>query len=140
MFSKKAISPVIAWVLLVGFSVALASIVGSWYLSQSQEMTEEALTTLEGGIECNDVNINVAYTKDQNGDCMIKVSNTGSFKINMVRINDIQKGYNKNPKEYKNYTDAELCTKPQITVIPILEKDKKLTSCQNDRTYEQKIL
>ncbi len=141
---KKGISPVIAWILILGISVALGSIVTNWYLSKTETITESTLSTLEGGIECNDVNVNVAYTKIS-GNCIIKVSNTGQFKIDYVKINTFQKAYGKNPKEYKNFTATDFtakeipnpCTLTDLTVIPVIQRDKHQASCPNDRIYKQ---
>lgn len=147
MFHKKGISPVIAWVLILGFTIALGAIVTNWYLQQSKKTTESTLGTMEGEMECNEIRINVAFTQPQptSGNCILKVSNTGMLKIDSIRINSIQKSYDKNPKEYRNYSSSDitdLCgaAYQKITVLPLIKKDKTLVACQNDRTYEKKIL
>lgn len=132
--AKKGVSPIIAWILILGLTISLAAIVTNWYLGQSKEMAEKTLTTLEGGIECSEVNINVAYTNDKI-QCIAKIANTGKLKIDSIRINEEQLKYGKNPKEYENYTLD--CTINKITAIPILERDKNLIACPNDRIYEQ---
>ncbi len=140
--NKKGVSPIIAWVLLLGFSVTLGVIVSSWYLQSSEQMTESTLTTLEGGIECNDVSINVAYT-ERYSDCWLKISNTGKLKIDSVKINAITKEYGKNPKEYKNFTNSDipnLCSETKITINPILDRGDSQISCPNERIYEQKTI
>ncbi|MFH0752696.1 MAG: hypothetical protein V1914_03825 [archaeon] len=145
MSNKKGISPVISWVLILGFSMTLAVVVTSWYLQQSEQMTESSLTTLEGGMECNEVSINVAYTYD-GVNCWLKVSNTGKYKIDSVKINTVTKPYDKNPKEYWNFTNNDpdpldiLCEETKITVNPILKRGDNLISCPNDRIYEQKTI
>lgn len=141
--NKKGVSPLIAWVLILGFSITLAGIVTNWYMKSAEQMTESTITTLEGGMECNEVSINVAYTyKDPN--CWLKISNTGKFQIDSVKINTVTKDYGKNPKEYKNFTQADLpgilCTETKLTVNPILKRGDGTVSCPNDRIYEQKTL
>lgn len=139
MYNKKGVSPIIAWILILGLSISLGVFVTEWYLKSSKTMTENTLSTLEGGIECNDVNVNVAFTKHGN-DCIIKIANTGQLKIDSVKINNAQKDYGKNPKEYKNFTTTDipdLCTTTNIVVIPILKTENNLINCPNDKIYKR---
>jgi len=136
---KKGVSPVIAWVLILGFTIALGSIVTNWYLQQSKKTTESTLGTLEGEMECNEVKINVAFTQSGSG-CVLKVSNTGALRIDSVKVNGKQLAYDRNPKEYKNYTSTDICDSTTATVLPIIKKDNNLAVCQNDKIYEKKIL
>lgn len=136
---KKGISPIIAWVLILGFTIALGAIVTNWYLQQSKKTTESTLGTMEGEMECNDVKINVAFTQSASG-CVLKVSNTGMLRIDSIRVNNKQMSYDKNPKEYRNYSNTDICSQTKITVLPLIKRDKNLVACQNDRTYEKKQL
>ena len=144
MLSKKGISPVIAWVLIVGFTMVLGLIVSNWYIQQSKATAKSALGSLESSIECNDIKINVAFIrKPDASECWLKVSNTGMLKIAKVKINGEDYVYERNPKEYWNYTKTRdiptLCdANLKVTVLPILETDKDLITCNNDRIYESK--
>ena len=141
MLSKKGISPIIATVLIIGFTMVLGLIVTSWYTQQAKKTAETSLGSMESTIECNDVKMNVAFIKKSESECWLKVSNTGMLKIAKVKINGENYPYDKNPKEYLNYTATDistLCTGGPVTVLPVLEKDKNLVTCNNDRIYEPK--
>src|SRR3989339_952849 len=132
---KKGIAPVIAWVLLLSLTITMGVFVTRWYLARTEGMTESTVNSLSGGIECSDVNINVAYTGTP-ANCNIKVSNTGSFRISRVLINDFMINYDRNPKEYQNYTQTDItdiCSNDKITIIPVLQRDTGLINCPNTR-------
>jgi len=77
---KKAVSPVIATVLLISMVVVLAMIVILWFTS----LTGEAITKFEGQnveIICNDVSFDATYTGE-----VLSILNTGSVPIYRVDI------------------------------------------------------
>ncbi len=75
---KKGVSTIIAWVLLLGFSILLGSTVILWSKQQTEKYTESLTEMFENDINCRDV----IYVIDAN--CSAKtasVSNKGSFTI-----------------------------------------------------------
>lgn len=135
--SKKGVSPLVSWVLIITMTIGLGAIITSWYLNRTEDTTSQTMATLEGGIECSEVNINVAYTKDPAEKCIVKVANTGNLKIDYVKLDSNQYVFGRNHGDYKNFTG---CRADKITVTPMLKKGNNLVACKNDRIYEQKIL
>ncbi len=78
--NKKAQGDIIAWVLLVGFAVSLAIIVGRWSLQQTEKSTESIVTTSEADIVCDSVALG-AICKVTGETFIITVANKGALKI-----------------------------------------------------------
>jgi hypothetical protein len=80
MKSKRGISPLISWILLIGFAVAMAGFVGTWIINQAKEVEFPG----EGPeIYCD--SIKLSYTSicrsTDNKTININLKNTGDFKI-----------------------------------------------------------
>ena len=83
MNTKRGISPLISWVLLIGFVVGLSLMVGNWVRTQAQTTTENVVTNVESDIRCGDVAFNAAL------DCTglkLNITNTGKFSIVGIRV------------------------------------------------------
>jgi len=87
MKTKRGISPLISWVLLVGFAVALSMMVTDWVKTQAESTTEKTVEGVEGDIRCSQVSLNV------NVDCIsspgtvqMNLANRGKFTIHKIRI------------------------------------------------------
>lgn len=77
--NKKAISPLIAWILIIGFSITLAAFVITWAVNQAQKIELDDQTIRE---YCQDVNLRineVCITGDY--EISANITNTGYFNI-----------------------------------------------------------
>lgn len=81
--SKKGLSEIIAYVLILGLTVALGAMITVWYQSTTQKQTSGIIDPVEGTSQCQDVNVNVAFGYD---DCTISVYNTGTSMIDSFRV------------------------------------------------------
>jgi hypothetical protein len=75
---KKGVSMIISWVLLLGFSVLLATTVILWSKQQTEKYTESLTEMVENDINCRDVIYII------NANCTSKttsINNKGSFTI-----------------------------------------------------------
>ncbi len=75
--NKKAVSSLIAWVLLIGFAVTLGVFVTKWSLQQAQKSTTGIEEMVMGDIQCSDVAIS-GYCDESNN---IKIKNRGTLTI-----------------------------------------------------------
>ena len=88
VISKKGISPLIATVLLIGFTVALAAVVITWgsgFVSRVTTGTEEKSTKT---ITCiSDVGFEIKRVIcNEEGNSIISLENKGSVKINKFKL------------------------------------------------------
>src|SRR3989344_5667737 len=77
---KKGVSPLIAWILIIGLTVSLALIVGN-FLKESAETTKESLIEyVEGGSTCDKIIINAEPLECN------KASRNIKLKINKIQV------------------------------------------------------
>ena len=147
--TKKGISPVIAYVLVIGFAAALGAIVISWYTNLSKEQSETLLGESESSIDCERVNVNVGmlnftYPEPANT-CSLKILNTGELKITKLKLE-----FYPSPNIY---TPAEVNINPRyfaviglpageslfekLYVTPIIDVSGKEVSCPKETIYTQ---
>lgn len=147
---KKGITPAIAWVLMIGLGVALGTFVVSWSLRHTETITGEQLDAVEGGIECNDVNVLVSFGKDLvDNKCNITIHNSGMKAIDQIDMS------------YKYYSVTEVTSpaapielaspiKPRekvtkkfdftgdllsVQLTPYVKVGEKKFICRNDKAY-----
>lgn len=83
MLGKKAIAPIIAFVLLMGLAVALGAFVTIWYTKASEKQTSELIGRLGTEEECSSVGFDVAFDYEN---CAAIIYNLGSFTIDKVKV------------------------------------------------------
>ncbi|HLD15326.1 MAG TPA: archaellin/type IV pilin N-terminal domain-containing protein [Candidatus Nanoarchaeia archaeon] len=85
--NKRAASEIISWILLVGMTIALATIVSIWIKSTVEKDVKDIVDPINEDMLCNDISFNVNLTNDCSNP---KISNKGSFTIDdfIIRIND----------------------------------------------------
>ena len=85
--NNKAATEIISWVLLVGMTIALATIVSLWIKSTAEKQVKDIIEPIEEDLLCNEVSFNVNLTNDCKNP---KITNKGSFKIDdfTIRINN----------------------------------------------------
>lgn len=85
MGNKRGISPIIATVLLLGFTIALATTVFLWMSGQTKTLSESTVEYAEGEMQCQNVRINVL--KHDGSTCKtLDVSNKGYITIKQLAI------------------------------------------------------
>lgn len=85
---KKGVSPLIAWVLVIGLSIALTIVVGNFMKESAKETAESLIQDIEGGAVCNKLNINAEPLECNKASKKIKLtlSNKGFLAIDKVRV------------------------------------------------------
>ncbi|MBI4447480.1 hypothetical protein HY643_00720 [Candidatus Woesearchaeota archaeon] len=145
---KKGISPLIAYVILVGFAVGLGAIFTTWYMNTSQDTREQYFKEIETGIQCEDVKLNVGFNYDS---CKVEVFNTGIQVWKKVAISgsyldsggarqkideDIDGPINPKESRETNALFTAEVTDLEVYVNAYVQLDKKTVSCVNDRVYK----
>ena len=159
---KKAISPLIAWILLIGFTVTMAAFISNWVIQQTKE-TFQPEKLLES-MSCEGVSFSITTICIDNvviGDCpegnkyyfdQIKVKNKGAYTIRNITILSLYEHLpqNKLPRVFNAFIEyylkpgdekemnfkGEICIKPdkknEIKLIPAIEKDNKVSYCTDN--------
>jgi|TARA_Y100000310_G_scaffold38954_1_gene36541 hypothetical protein len=133
--NKKGIGPVIAWILLLGFSISLAVMVFNWTRTQTEDLTESTVSYVEGKLECQEISINVVT----NEDCTeLTISNRGKLNIEQFAIRTFRDEYEntlmeKNLLAPKASRILNIVQSNKIEVIPIIEANDKLVGCFEKR-------
>ncbi|MDP2908396.1 MAG: hypothetical protein Q8N77_01180 [Nanoarchaeota archaeon] len=139
---KKGASAVVAWVLLLGFSIGLATTIFLWTTRQTEEMSESAVRFVEGGMQCDNVMINVAKTPVT---CTpLIITNTRYLNIEKILLRQISNPapnpiYCQGGEKFKVKDPAMPCpetTEPtgwtgKIEVMPLIKIDNDLVACKN---------
>ncbi|MBU4502975.1 MAG: hypothetical protein KKA79_10355 [Nanoarchaeota archaeon] len=141
MRNKKGAGTIIAWVLLLGFSIGLAITVFMWTTQQTEEMGKTSVRFVEGGMMCDNVMINVAV--DNPTTCSITISNTRYLNISQISIRQLEgtptstnepvnlaprsKDIPESQSKYSKVTGY--CG--DIEVMPIITINEELVGCKN---------
>jgi len=156
MLGKKGVHMAVAWVLLLGFTIALATTVFLWTTKQTESYTDSTVRFVESGMQCENVKINAVKNEDPPTCSNISVSNTGYVSLSRVIVREICIGgdiKSKAPIEFSpllnpktegvdksNYTQTiktfcsggEGCPScDKLEVMPLVEINKELTACKN---------
>ncbi len=144
MVSKKAIAPIIAFVLLMGMAVAMGAFVTIWYTRTSEKQTAELIGRFGTEEECSGVGFDIAFNYDT---CSAEVYNLGSFTIDKVKVD----AYFLDGSETHDMVDIAATPKTGAAVplplssisrlqfSPILEEKGRLTQCINEREFVPKL-
>ena len=133
--TKKGMSEIIAWILLLGFSISLAVIIFNWTRTHTEELTKSTVSFVEGKLECQEIAINVAA----NDDCsIITITNKGKLTIDQFAIRTFRQDYENtlieatqlSPKQSKQ---LNILSSNKIEVIPIVKIKEKLIGCNDKR-------
>lgn len=86
---KKAVSPLISWVLLIGLSVAIGALVTNWALDQAKNVNVEEMA--EGGLYCVDVFLSVdgaciVSSSDGKNTIRLTLNNRGVYSITKLAV------------------------------------------------------
>ena len=137
--SKKGMSEIIAWILLLGFSISLAVIIFNWTRTHTEELTESTVSFVEGKLECQEIAINVAT----NDDCStITITNKGKLTIDQLAIRTFRQDYENTLMETtklapKQSKQLNILSSNKIEVIPIVKIKEKLIGCNDKRILNE---
>lgn len=79
---RKGISPLIAAVLLIAFTMAVAGILTAWVTSFTQSTTEDVGNESDRLIECSYAGLDITSASFDGTDATVVVANTGTQDIN----------------------------------------------------------
>ena len=119
---KKGQGQLIAFVLLIGFTVVLGIMVGNWMIKQSGKMGK-ATERAEVDVRCADVSI-VSVCDPYLG---LMIKNTGNFKVKLKSGNQYVGG---NDWIYPGSESSSISLNNQ-TIIPFIEIEGKEHGCTN---------
>ena len=143
--NKRAVSPVIAYVLLIGMAIGLAAIVVTWSRQSAQSQVEAVITPTAGAAECESVNINLIFN------CTTKrlmLYNSGSLKITRVEIytnpslasgNPIKYNAEMMPKVWAEIDVERITSGMKAEVFPVISMGLEDFKCQKNRMFESKV-
>ena len=86
MLSKRGVSPLIATVLIIGFTVALAAIIFTWGSSFVKDTTEQTSQNARSSLSCTLIN----YDAEFNNDCsFFIISNNAEVVLSKISLRGI---------------------------------------------------
>lgn len=135
-FNKKAITPAISWILLIGLTVTMAGVVTVWIKSTAGETSEKLVNNVDKDMRCVDTSFN-AYENNSVMCNNVIVHNRGFFSIHSIKVR------NGNQVEDYELTDPlipqeiraislNISTLPQdnkIGLIPIINVQNEFLAC-----------
>jgi len=146
VFKKKGVGLIISWVLLLGFSIALAVSIFSWWRIQTEENIKGTIGMVEGALECEQVSIGVQKTCIVDTISSLTVTNTGKLIINALILRELEPSEDSlRPPDYDLVPKAGQGTSSttigspfggsatKIEVIPLLRKDTKYHMCSEKK-------
>jgi len=107
MFRRGA-SQVLITILLVGFAITAGLVVMNWMTKQSEEVSEEGVSFIEGHTYCREVFFNARANDDNCNTVVIK--NKGYFTIGKFYVRKVDEG---------------------VEIIPVVETDTGLFGCSD---------
>jgi hypothetical protein len=135
--NKKAITPAISFILLIGLAVAMAGIVTVWIKSTAGETSEKLVSNVDKDMRCTDTSFN-AYETDGFTNCTdITLHNRGFFSIQAIKVRtdnqveDIELSTPLVPQEIRTISlnILSLPSNNKIGLIPIISVKEELLAC-----------
>jgi hypothetical protein len=136
-FNKKAVTPAISWILLIGLTVTMAGVVTVWIKSTAGETSETLVNNVDKDMRCVDTSFN-AYENDGLFNCNeITIHNRGFFSIHSIKvrngnkINDTVLDSPLKPQEIKTIylNDLNLNINDSVGLIPIIKVQDEFLAC-----------
>lgn len=130
MILKKGASELVAWVLIIGFSLALGVLVTQWLKDQATISADIVTKDIEKDLRCNDVSINAFFSAQ----CTeIDVTNRGYHKVVAIKVRN---PYGVQELETNLLPGATTSISPQgiqsgmsIDLIPVIRGEDELLGC-----------
>lgn len=127
---KKGQGQLVAFVLLIGFTVVIGVMVGNWMIKQARTSGGKAVERAELDVRCADVSISSVC------DGTPKIKNTGYFTITKLKVggNDIIPVGGIKPNKLSQTLNTE------VNIIPFIEIEGKEYGCTSkSKTIPQDI-
>jgi len=144
MLNKRAITPLIATILLIGFTVVLAAIIITWGSSLTKSILERSESIKEREINCfSDYKINIKKIEVGSNKINLLIQNDGSgnidkFKVRIYGINGIDNIETSMPlgsysaeKFEINYNSSKTGSVNEVEVFPFTTQDGEEVICGN---------
>lgn len=137
-FYKKAITPAISWILIIGMAVTLAGVVTFWIKSTATTTTEKIITNTEIDLRCDDVSFN-AYESTTFNCSSLTVHNRGFFSLQGIKIRQLGSVIDHEfmdplkPQEQTTITlnNLNIPSNNEMGLIPIISAEKEDLACMN---------
>ena len=134
--NKKAITPAISWILLIGLAVAMAGIVTVWVKSTAGTTSDKLVSNVDKDMRCTDTSFN-AYENNSVRCSNIIVHNRGFFSIQAIKVRtdnkveDIELTTPLVPQEIRaiSLNISNLPSNNKIGLIPIIEVKDEFLAC-----------
>ncbi|MDP2906483.1 MAG: hypothetical protein Q8O03_00935 [Nanoarchaeota archaeon] len=133
--SKKAIAPIIATVLLLGFAIALGTGVYLWQVRQTESLSKGLVRFASGILDCQNVNFN-AYSSD--GCTKVSIKNSGFFDVDGFVIRSFSSfGVGGEVEEVfvkaqgSTVLEVGLVDAEKVEVMPVVKVEGELIGCKD---------
>ena len=146
--SRRGVSPIIAWVLLIGMAISLAMVVFNWASQQTRQLTDDSVTYVEAGLKCDQVSLNAVGKPDPERCQSLTVTNTGFLAVHklLIRPFNADKTSAGAYLEYEPSQGIQPSSPPVsvnrgcsscafLEVVPLLKSDEKFAAC-----FEKKVV
>ena len=135
---KRGASELVAWVLIIGFSIALGVIVTQWLKDQATKSAEIVTKDIEKDLRCGDVSINAFFSSPCTG---IDVTNKGYHKIVSIKVRnpyDVQElSIDLRPGSTSTISPQGIQTGMSVDLIPVIEGENERLGCIDRRIILQ---
>lgn len=153
--TKKGVSPLIATVLLIGFTVAIVSLVVMWGKGYTEEKAEKQGALSEAQLSCENIDFTVTAASWNGGRLILQIKNRAAtsidafvFRINqgavVIETADVVRGMSTEELEIYDATmtmdeisSVEVIPKKKVvegTYVPCSSKSKNVINVQNPST------
>ena len=142
MKGKRGVGSIVGWVLLLGFTISLATIVFMWTTKSTEDLSEKSVKFIEGGLQCDNVMINVAVDP---ATCEVTVTNTRYLNIEKLNVRKLDpsspesfiysdtvlepKSEGKDENKYRVTIPTGYCG--DVAVLPIIKIKEDFVGCEN---------
>ena len=135
--NKKAITPAISFILLIGLAVAMAGIVTVWIKSTAEDTSDKLVNNVDKDMRCTDTSFNAYETNGFTQCADVTLHNRGFFSIQAIKVRtdnnveDIQLLTPLVPQEIRTISlnILNLPSNNKIRLIPIIEVKEELLAC-----------
>ncbi len=136
---------VVAWVLILGFTITLGTLIFVWATRSTEKMTEQTLESVEGGMQCEQVQIDVNISVIEDNCGHVDIRNKGYLNITKIIIRGVKGDGTLIPKQEIDLSQSPIKPKEGITevitatwgidtgakidLIPVIREKNKLITC-----------
>lgn len=132
--SKKGITPIIGWILLVLFTVGISTVVISWSKGHGEALTKSTVNYVEGRMDCQSVRLANTSLDCGNREVEVGLKNIGTLNIAKVsaQINDESSEMKDLDLKAQGEAKTLKTTTPfkKLKIIPIIESNEELIGCK----------